>query len=106
MGCCECGARSPSGSRYPRSATDSHAHSPPASTVHFDHDASALSAYKMCSGLERTATTDGGRMYARILGYLILHAPSAIARAKIVHVVHSYAQDEQTLSVLGEYFRL
>lgn len=69
-------------------------------------DLPALSAYNICLALENVATSDDSRIHARILGYLILHAPSSIARAEIVNVIHSYAQDENTLLALGEHFLL
>ena len=71
-----------------------------------DSDPSALSAYNICYALEGSATTEDDRMHTRILGYLILHAPSFIARAQIVDVIHSYSQGEDTLLELGRYFLL
>ena len=77
---------------------------PSARNAKLGDDPSALSAYNICYTLEGSATTDDDRMHARILGYLILYAPSLIARTQVVAVIHSYSQDEDTLLELGRYF--
>ncbi|KAG9309719.1 hypothetical protein JVU11DRAFT_10395 [Chiua virens] len=81
---------------------------PPAKDVKLEHDPSALSAYNVCLALEDKSTTEENRMHARILGYLILHAPSGstTALAEIVRAIHSCSQDDQNLLNLGKCFRL
>ena len=66
----------------------------------------ALGAYNACLALERNATTNENRIHARILGYLILHVPSSIARAEVVGLIRSYGQGENALLELGEHFLL
>ena len=78
---------------------------PLANDAGLDDIPDALGAYNVCLTLERNATTNENRIHARILGYLILHAPSSIARAEIVGLIHSYSQDENLLE-LGEHFLL
>lgn len=45
-------------------------------------------------------------MYARILGYLIWHAPSLYAQTKFVDTIYSYNQDEKKLLKLATCFQL
>jgi hypothetical protein len=73
-------------------------------TSKLDHQPNALSAYNVCLAFEKEATTEQSRLHARILGYLVLHAPSLNALAEIVKVIHTCAQDHNTLSELGELF--
>ena len=77
---------------------------PSVKEIKLDHLPNALSAYNVCLAFEKEATTEQIRLHARILGYLILHAPSSTALAEIVKVIHSCAQDHKTLSDLGESF--
>ncbi|KAF8415091.1 hypothetical protein L210DRAFT_3588019 [Boletus edulis BED1] len=79
---------------------------PTAQEAKFYDRHNALGAYNICHALENQVTTDESRMHARILGYLILHAPSSTAQAEIVRAIHSCAQDERTLLALGKCFRL
>jgi hypothetical protein len=69
-----------------------------------DFNPNALSAYNICIDLERRATTEQSRIHARVLGYLIIHAPSVTALHEVVKVIHSYARDFQSLFDLGESF--
>ncbi|KAK0216811.1 hypothetical protein IW262DRAFT_1393654 [Armillaria fumosa] len=43
-------------------------------------------------------------IYARILGYLIIHSPSSSTCNEVVKVIHPCAQDHATLSRLGHSF--
>ena len=79
---------------------------PLAKNAGLDDVPDALGAYNVCLALERNATTNENHIHARILGYLILHAPSLIACAEIVGLIHSYGQDENALLELGEHFLL
>jgi hypothetical protein len=65
------------------------------------------SAYNVCVDFESWATTEQSRIHARVLGYLIIHAPSVTAAHEVAKLIHSCAHDFQTLSDLGsfiEYF--
>jgi hypothetical protein len=66
----------------------------------------ALSAYNVCLDFEcaAAAKTDIDAICARVLGYLILHAPSLHARHEVVKVIHSCAQNSDALSELGHSF--
>ena len=66
--------------------------------------ADALDAYRACLRLEKKAATEHDAMHARLLGYLILHAPIPTRRQEIVKEVHSCNQDHGALSQLGEAF--
>ncbi|KAK2461245.1 hypothetical protein APHAL10511_006772 [Amanita phalloides] len=77
---------------------------PSVKEIKLDHLPNALSAYNVCLAFEKEANTEQSRLHARILGYLIIHAPSSTALAEIVKVIHSCAQDHKTLSGLGESF--
>ncbi len=77
---------------------------PPEKDAKLDHLPNALSAYRICRTLESNATSDQDRIYARILGYLILHAPTPLALAEVIRVIHSCGQDENNLSNLGKCF--
>ncbi|KAH7886546.1 hypothetical protein F5I97DRAFT_1867971 [Phlebopus sp. FC_14] len=79
---------------------------PPRTEAKLGHYRNGLSAYDVCLRLEKNATTDEGRMHARILGYLILHAPSHMAQSEVVKVIHSCAEDQKKLFDLGQCFRL
>ena len=75
---------------------------PPIESV--DLHPSAIGAYNVCIDFESWATTDESRIRARVLGYLIIHAPSVTALHEVVKVIHPCAHDIQTLSDLGESF--
>ncbi|SRR5216683_2835063 len=64
----------------------------------------ALRAYRVCLDFERDAKTDNDAIRARVLGYLILHAPSIHAHHEVIKVIHSCAQKYDTLSELGQNF--
>jgi hypothetical protein len=67
----------------------------------------ALSAYNVCLEFQNKAHNDDVMrdvMRARVLGYLILNAPSATAQHEVVEVIHSCRHDFRTLSELGETF--
>jgi hypothetical protein len=64
----------------------------------------ALSAYNICLDFERATKTDIDTIRARVLGYLILHAPSIHARHEVIKVIHSCAQNYDALSELGHSF--
>ena len=67
----------------------------------------ALSAYNICLDFERDAaakTDIDAIRRARVLGYLILYAPSIRARHEVTNAIHSCAQKYDTLSELGQYF--
>lgn len=63
----------------------------------------ALSAYNVCLDFQSKAPDDDV-IPARVLGYLILNAPSATAQHEVVKVIHSCKHDFRTLSELGETF--
>ena len=64
----------------------------------------ALSAYNVCLGLEKIAKdrTEKERIQARVLGYLIIHAPSPTATSELLNVIHSCSNDHDKLFKLGE----
>ncbi|KAG9225746.1 hypothetical protein CCMSSC00406_0007756 [Pleurotus cornucopiae] len=67
----------------------------------------AISAYNICFDLEQSASTPINNKHliaARVLGYLILHAPSHHALAEVVKTIHSCRQNNLTLYALGEAF--
>ncbi|KAK7030885.1 hypothetical protein VNI00_013995 [Paramarasmius palmivorus] len=66
----------------------------------------ALSAYNVCLGLEKIAKdrTEKERIQARVLGYLIIHAPSPTATSELLNVIHSCSNDHDKLFKLGEAF--
>ncbi|CCM02473.1 uncharacterized protein FIBRA_04573 [Fibroporia radiculosa] len=65
----------------------------------------AVSAYDVCLRFEeQVAGDDKATIYARILGYLILHAPSGGALQQVVKEIHSCSEDYNRLSALGECF--
>ena len=43
-------------------------------------------------------------MHARVLGYLILHAPSLNAQNEIAGQIHDCHENKEVLLTLGEYF--
>ena len=69
-----------------------------------DDEPHVLGAYNIILDFERNAKTNKDVLHARILGYLILHAPSIHARHEMVRVIHSCGQNHDTLSELGESF--
>ena len=66
----------------------------------------ALSAYNICFALERNSDTAEDCMHARILGYLILNAPSLDAQAEVIKAINSCSEDERRLLGLGRCFEL
>ncbi len=64
----------------------------------------ALSAYNVCLDFERDTKIDDDAIRARVLGYLILHAPSLHARHQVIKVIHLCAQNYDSLSELGQSF--
>ncbi|KAF9490002.1 hypothetical protein BDN71DRAFT_1455270 [Pleurotus eryngii] len=67
----------------------------------------ALSAYNICFNFEQSASTQINNKHliaARVLGYLMLHAPSHHALAEVVKTILSCCQSNQTLYALGEAF--
>ncbi|KZT08981.1 uncharacterized protein LAESUDRAFT_568580 [Laetiporus sulphureus 93-53] len=63
-----------------------------------------ISAYNVCLAFEHDAKTEKDVMCARLLGYLILHAPSLDALCEVVKVIHSCSDNYNTFSDLGESF--
>jgi hypothetical protein len=64
----------------------------------------AISAYNVCIDFESWAATDQSRICARVLGYLIIHAPSVAAAHEVVRVIQTCARNFQKLSDLGDTF--
>ncbi|KAF8227805.1 hypothetical protein L208DRAFT_1365677 [Tricholoma matsutake] len=64
----------------------------------------ALSAYRVCLAFQQQVTEKPLITHARILGYLILHAPTENARHEIVKAIHSCNNDFNVLSKLGQSF--
>ena len=66
----------------------------------------ALSAYNVCLDFEREAakTDPIRRIRARVLGYLILYAPSIRARQEVIIAIHSCSQNKDDLSERGKGF--
>jgi hypothetical protein len=81
---------------------------PPASSEKVGNlEPNALSAYNVCLDFERAAaakTDIDATRHARVLGYLILYAPSVHAHHEVIKEIHSCAQKYDTLSELGQYF--
>ena len=78
---------------------------PPATQSNIvDHESNVLSAYNTILDFERNAKTSKDALHARILGYLILNAPSIDARHEVIRVIDLYSQTHYTLSGLGQYF--
>ena len=69
-----------------------------------DHEPNILSASNIILDFERNAKTSKDALHARILGYLILYAPSIDALYEMVRVVDLCSQTHDTLSGLGQYF--
>ncbi|KAH8828744.1 hypothetical protein DL96DRAFT_1595475 [Flagelloscypha sp. PMI_526] len=70
-------------------------------------DGNDLNAYDVCLAFESHSVHNSltqDIMHARVLGYLILHAPSDNARHEIAKVIHSCDRDYVLLSQLGESF--
>ncbi|KAK7037503.1 hypothetical protein VNI00_010995 [Paramarasmius palmivorus] len=63
-----------------------------------------LSAYNVCLELEEIAEdkTEKERIQARVLGYLIIHAPNAVS--ELLRVIHSCNNEPDKLFKLGECF--
>ncbi|KIK64646.1 hypothetical protein GYMLUDRAFT_39659 [Collybiopsis luxurians FD-317 M1] len=65
----------------------------------------ALQAYKTCLVFERYADGDDIQvLYARILGYLMLHAPSSFSSEEISKTISACGKDFDELSQLGKTF--
>jgi len=78
---------------------------PPATQPNIaDHEPNVLSAYNTILEFERNAKTRRDALHARILGYLILLAPSIDVLNEMVKVVDLCSQTHDTLSGLGQYF--
>jgi len=89
---------------------------PPAGSEQISNlDPNALSAYNVCLDVERAAETarmaslsvsgtDSDTIRARVLGYLILHAPCFHARHEVIKVIHPCAQNYDAFSELGQTF--
>ncbi|KAH8828859.1 hypothetical protein DL96DRAFT_1595805, partial [Flagelloscypha sp. PMI_526] len=71
-------------------------------------DAENLSAYRVCLEFEARSLAgefgDAGLRHARVLGYLILHAPSSAALHELCTAIHACNEDYSQLSDLGEIF--
>ncbi|KAF5374168.1 hypothetical protein D9615_008901 [Tricholomella constricta] len=65
---------------------------------------SELSAYRVCLAFEQQVTEQISVIHARILGYLILHAPTENGRHEVVKAIHSCNKDFEVLSELGQAF--
>jgi hypothetical protein len=78
---------------------------PPAEAAQIsDLGPDTLSAYNVCLDFERDAKTNDEAMRARVLGYLILNAPSLNSRREVVDLIHSCGLNYATLSELGRSF--
>ena len=64
----------------------------------------ALSAYRVCLAFQQQVTEKPLITHARILSYLILHAPTENAQHEIVKAIHSCNNDFKVLSKLGQSF--
>jgi hypothetical protein len=66
----------------------------------------ALSAYNVCLHLEEIAEAKTGKelIQARVLGYLIICAPSTTAVSELVNVIESCNNDPDKLFGLGKCF--
>jgi hypothetical protein len=71
---------------------------------HLRHLPNVISAYNVCIDFERNPSTDQSRIRARVLGYLIIHAPSLAAVHEVALVIHSCSHDFQKLFDLGDIF--
>ena len=62
--------------------------------------------YNVCLDFEPDAKTDDNlkAMRARLVGYLILHAPSLNSRREVVDLIRSCGLNYATLSELGRSF--
>ena len=63
-----------------------------------------LSAYNVCLAFEEHAKDDKTIIRARLLGYLIIYAPTPNAQQEIAKEIHSCHHDFATLSNLAEHF--
>ena len=59
----------------------------------FALDNASLDAYDVCTELEDKASDEEELRNARLLGYLILYAPSSAARYEIGKTIHSCSSD-------------
>ncbi|TFK53841.1 hypothetical protein OE88DRAFT_1656216 [Heliocybe sulcata] len=65
---------------------------------------SAISAYNTCLHYERSVSSRQHLIFVRVLGYLLLYAPSDEALAEVARTIHSCGQDAIRLCALGEAF--
>lgn len=63
-----------------------------------------LSAYIVCLTFQEQVAEETNIIHARLLGYLILHAPNQIARSEMVRAIHSCEGDFGRLSELGQLY--
>ncbi|KAF5356613.1 hypothetical protein D9758_008244 [Tetrapyrgos nigripes] len=69
-----------------------------------DARSESFTAYTLCLDLERNAKTKEDTVYARVLGYLILLAPSPTILSEVTTVIKSCRDDNSTLFDLGQAF--
>ena len=69
-----------------------------------DEHADFLSAYNVCHEYEKEVATDVDKLRCvRILGFLLLHAPSYAVRTEVARSIHSRG-DDNVLAELGAFF--
>ena len=69
-----------------------------------DQHADFLGAYNVCLEYEKEVATDADKLrYVRILGFLLLHAPSYAVRTEVTRYIHSRG-DDNVLAELGAFF--
>ncbi len=69
-----------------------------------DQYADFLSAYNVCLEYEKEVATDADKpRYIRILGFLLLYAPSYAVRTEVARSIHSRG-DDNVLAELGAFF--
>ena len=66
-------------------------------------DANYLSAYEVCLQYEESATNANQLRHVRILGFLLLNAPSRGVRSEVTKCIHS-RKDDAGLFHLGAFF--
>lgn len=77
---------------------------PPATQSNIaDLGPNALCAFNGILDFERNVKTSKDALHARMIGYLILHAPSSDARHEVIRVIDLCNQTHDTLSGLGQY---
>ena len=70
----------------------------------FALDNASLDAYDVCIELEDKASDEEELRNARLLGYLILYAPSSAARYEIVKTIHSCSGEKEDLQELSTLY--